>query len=158
MSAVPIPQHMRAEAEIRGLDPRLIDAKWDEHVAWVRANRPDGDFGGRAWTKFVDAVVAELRGGAERDQLREERRRREIRQEREAQAHADAEYARHAISLREWVTQLQIRLKCGDVLPDHEHAVATFRYPLPFENLGDWLGAAVYEFAERKKEGTRNGH
>jgi hypothetical protein len=144
VTAVEIPETLRLQATaVLRLPPELVDETWRRHCDWIDRNKPGGDYGGLAWQKFTREIVADLKT-AEEGKTREERRAadraRNAKRAAEAKADADAEYAKYAVSFREYVEAVQFELfDERKPLPAHEVALARAGMPREGVDAGAWL-------------------
>jgi hypothetical protein len=144
MTPPPIPEALRKEAIILGLDEGLVDLKWAEHCEWSDRNGWTGGYGGKAWVGMVRSVVADLADRKSKDEIRAQRSAR-IRAEEASRRRADElSYQKGAMGLEAWLTSLAGRLGAGEVLPVHEREIAeASTYRFPDESAGFWLFEAL---------------
>lgn len=141
---VEIPEVLRLQAvNVLRLPPELVDETWQRHCAWIDRNRPGGDYGGGPWQKLAREVVADLKAietGKTREELRAIKRAKNAKRANEAKVMADAEYAKFAVSFREYVESLQYELiDERRALPPHEERLARAGMPPANVDPGAWL-------------------
>lgn len=130
-----------------GIPAQEAPALFERHMTWCDANGKD--YGGKAWRSLCELEVKEIKerlslSDKEARLAAENALRRE--NERIAKEQADAEYAKTAISLPEWLADLRVKPDFSEELTPIEAHIVRYREPWPGEDSAAWLMAALADY------------
>lgn len=130
-----------------GIPAQEAPALFERHMTWCDSNGKD--YGGKAWRTLCELEVKEIKERLSLDQREarlaaENAKRRE--EERIAKERDDAEYAKTAISLPEWLADLRIKPDFSEELTPIEAHIVKYREPYAGEDSAAWLTAALESY------------
>ena len=135
-----IPEQLRDAAARVGVNACDVNDLWSRHCELV--DKDGGSYGGVRWVGLAkkhvqDAASVPIVPRTEVDPgvLRK--------REQEAKALEDEAYLRTAVSLGEWIGDLQAADDCYEALSEAERRLVAFRRPQPGEDPIAWLFAAL---------------
>lgn len=134
-----LPDFLLEKATRRGIPAEEARRLWTGHTAWCDAHGKD--YGGMLWDALLTKFIERVKNESKLDDSDAELTKR-LADEREAKARADAEYAKTAISLRDWVASLKAS---QETLLPHERAIAEQELPQGHEDAAQWLLAVLSE-------------
>ena len=139
-----IPDFLLHKATDRGIAREEALELWRGHTTWCDANSKE--YGGRLWDALLDKVIDRIKQQTklgDDEQERAQATARRVAEERKAKDASDAEYAKHAVSLRDWVASLRAQHLDGELLEPHEEVLARSEPPQGYEDAAPWLMAAL---------------
>ena len=124
-----------------GIPAPEVPGLWRQHMTYMDANGY-GAYGGRPWIKFCESqleFIKERKGLSEKDAKLASEQAQKAAAARKAKQAEDDEYAKTAVSLRTWVSDLRARYLDGELLEPHEQVLARGELPQGHEDAASWL-------------------